>query len=64
MHIDIDRIEICRNNTTVEIDMPEWLGGSRFEFNFWEDGHDAIVVDCIDLRLKYNYLSQIFVDNR
>lgn len=63
-HIDLDKIEILKNNTSVGITLPAWLGGECLEFNFWEDGGDAIVVDCIDLRMKYEYLSKVFVDNR
>jgi hypothetical protein len=62
-HIPLSQIKISNNNVNVDVALPEWLGSTVFKFYCFEPGDGAIVVDCMDLKLKYDSLSDALVDN-
>jgi hypothetical protein len=61
-HIPLSQIKILISNVNVNVALPEWLGSTAFKFYYFDPEDDAIVVDCMALKLKYDSLSEALVD--
>ena len=57
-HVVLSSIKVT-DHTRVSFTLSAALGGADFEFLFWESTAEAdIVVDCIDMSMRYNSLKQ------
>ena len=56
-HIPLEHIEIKNKECTViQIALPAWLGDIYYTFKFYRPSESKVVIDCIDMHMKYDVL--------
>jgi len=55
-HIPIQFISLSDDLRSVVLQLPAWLGARRFRFNFYSPGECDVVVDCIDMHMRFETL--------
>jgi len=61
-HIPLEHIEIKNKECTIiQIALPAWLGDIYHTFEFYRPSESEVVIDCIDMYMKYDILKQISI---
>lgn len=55
-HIPIQFISVSDDLRSVVLRLPAWLGARSFSFNFYFPGECDVVVDCIDMHMRFETL--------
>lgn len=58
-HIPVSSIAIINGFMGTKLSMPAWLGSTDFEFEFWSPRESDIVVDCIDMHMRYEAMKEM-----
>lgn len=58
-HIPIRSICVSDNLRSVSLCLPAWLGARQFSFDFHSPGESDVVVDCIDMHMRFESMKAL-----